>query len=157
MITLPRCVGGARTTAGKHDALSWRMRRPSEYSDVSMSRACGGNSRRFSTCASRVKFLRDGEKGGEAGEALRGIDEQTGRNAHSTKGIPKDKPASLESIYGLVGRPFQGVYPSISRDPSWFEGMRVSTMGEKKRAMSVTYPFGHHPPAPVRCRSWHLA
>ena len=44
--------------AGKQDALSWRMIRPSEYSEVSMSRACGGNNRRFSMCASRVKFLR---------------------------------------------------------------------------------------------------
>lgn len=65
MITLLGCAGGASTTAGKQDALSWRMRRPSEYSGVSVSSACGGNNRRFSTCASRVKFLRVGGGGGE--------------------------------------------------------------------------------------------
>lgn len=58
IITLFGCASGASTTAGKHDALSWRMRRPSEYSGISVRRDCGGNNRRFSTCASRAKFLR---------------------------------------------------------------------------------------------------
>jgi hypothetical protein len=58
MMTHPGEVGGESTIAGKHDALSCRMRRPSEYSGVSVSCVCGGNNRRFSTCASRANSLR---------------------------------------------------------------------------------------------------
>lgn len=40
------------------------------------------------------------------------------RDVHSIiEGIPKDKPASLEGLYGLIDGPFQGIYPCISRDP----------------------------------------
>ena len=58
IMTLPGQAGGESTIAGKHDALSCRMRRPSEYSGVSVSCVSGGNNRRFSTCASRANFLR---------------------------------------------------------------------------------------------------
>ena len=33
------------------------------------------------------------------------------------EGMAKNKPASLEGLYGLVDGPFQGIYPCISRDP----------------------------------------
>ena len=59
MITHPGKAGGESTIAGKHDALSCRMRRPSEYSGVSVSCVSGGNNRRFSMCSSRANFLRE--------------------------------------------------------------------------------------------------
>ncbi len=115
-----------------------------------MSRACGGNNRRFSTCTSRVKFLRLGG-GGKLFDEL--IDERGGDVRSIIEGIPKDKPASLEGFYGLIDGPFQSIYSCISRDPGWLRRMPVSTRVEGKCNVVVTYLFDHQTLAPVRCRS----
>jgi len=159
MITLLGWTGGSSTVAGKHEALSWMMTRPSEYSEVSMSRACGGNDRRFSMCTSRVKFLRFGG-GGEKSRKL--LDEQTtdGKGIHthipSSRGSPRTNPllwkASMASStvhFKAFTRAYRGIRAS-SRECSFGQDIREGNV-------VVTYPFGRRTPAPVHCRSWRLA
>ena len=46
------------------------------------------------------------------------MSERGGAYVHSIiERIPKDKPASLEGLHGLIDGPFQGIYSYISRDP----------------------------------------
>ena len=158
MITLSGCAGGASTTAGKHDALSWRMRRPSEYSGVSVSGDCGGNNRRFSTCASRAKFLR-----GQAFVDKKNFDRQGQEwNVHSIKGIPEGVAALLECLHGSVDGPLQSIDPRISRNPgcgfAWRKKKEFSSPFRiEEIELPTTYTLARHLLAPFRRQSWRPA
>ncbi len=82
----------------------------------------------------------------------------TERDVHSIiEGIPKDKPASLDGLYGLIDGPFQGIYPCVPRDPGWLGEMLVFHQNRRKGNVAITYLFDRQGLAPVRRRSWHLA
>lgn len=70
-------------------------------------------------CASRVKFLRlgGGEKWRKLFSKLMDERREPGDVHPIIEGISKDKPASLDGLYGLIDGPFQGIYSCISRDP----------------------------------------
>ena len=112
MMTQSGEAGGESTIAGKHDALSCKMRRPSEYSGVSVSCVCGGNNRRFSTCTSRANFLRGVMRTSVSEDKIQKM------KVHFVVRVANSITTHLEGLNGIVDGPFQGVNPHITRNMS---------------------------------------
>lgn len=101
-------AGGARTTAGKHEALSWRMSLPDLYAGSSWNVVCGGKRIRFGMCWSFANALLWNHQ-------LAGFI-KTRKFARGIKRGAEREALRSKILHSICERPQSGVDPDIARN-----------------------------------------